>query len=53
MEILHTVAEAVFLSFLMGAVVGGVVVAHFQLKPADQEHGKLQPAKVKVSDHDH
>ena len=53
MEILHTVAEAVFISFFMGAIVGGVIVAHFQLKPAEQDEGKLQPVKVKVSDHEH
>ena len=53
MEILHTVAEAVFLSFFVGAIVGGAVVAHMQLKPADQEDSQLQPAKIKINDHEH
>lgn len=52
MEILNTVVEAVVLSFSIGAIVGGVIVAHFQLKPAEQEEGQLQPAKVKANDHD-
>ena len=52
MEILHTVAEAVFLSFFVGAIVGGAVVAHMQLKPIEQEDNQLQPAKVKINDHE-
>jgi len=55
MEILHTVAEAVFISFIVGAMVGGAIVAHLQLKPSEQNEseGKMQSIKVKASDHDH
>jgi hypothetical protein len=49
---LHTVAEAVFISFFMGAIVGGAIVAHFQLKSVEQNEDQLQPVKVKISDHD-
>jgi len=52
MEMLNTVVEAVVLSFCIGAIVGGVIVAHFQLKPAEQEDNQLQPAKVKANDQD-
>ncbi len=52
MEILQTVAEAVFISFFVGAIMGGVVVAHFQLKSQSQEeqNENLQPETVKVQD---
>jgi len=52
MEMLHTVAEAVFISFFVGAIVGGAVVAHFQLKPAEQNDQKLQPVKIKANDNE-
>ena len=52
MEMLHTVVEAVVLSFFIGGIVGGVIVAHFQLKPIEQAEDQLQPAKVKINDQD-
>ena len=52
MEILQTVAEAVFISFFVGAIMGGVVVAHFQLKPQSQEDQNLQPETVKMNEND-
>ncbi len=52
MEILHTVAEAIFISFFVGAILGGVVVAHFQLKPQAQEDQNLQPETVKINEND-
>jgi len=52
MEMLNTVVEAVVLSFCIGAIFGGVIVAHFQLKPAEQDEGRLQPAKVKANEQD-
>lgn len=39
MEQIHIIVEAVVLSFFVGAIVGGVIVAHFQLKPADKNGG--------------
>jgi len=49
MEMLHTVAEAVVLAFLVGAIVGGAVVAHFQLKSDVQNsEKKLQTVKVDI-----
>jgi len=50
MEILQTVAEAVFVSFFVGAIMGGVVVAHFQTKSQRQEDQNLQPETVKIND---
>lgn len=50
MEILQTVAEAVFISFFVGAIMGGAVVAHFQLKPQSQEDENLQPKTVEIND---
>lgn len=50
MEILQTVAEAVFISFFVGAIMGGAVVAHFQLKPQNQEEQNLQPETVKINE---
>jgi len=51
MEILQTVAEAVFISFFVGAIMGGAVVAHFQLKPQSQEdESGLQPKTVEIND---
>lgn len=52
MEMLHTVVEAVVLSFFVGAIVGGAIVAHLQLKPAEQDESQLQPIKIKVNDND-
>lgn len=52
MEMLHTVVEAVFLSFFVGAIIGGAIVAHFQLKPSEQQEGELRTVKVKANDHD-
>ncbi len=52
MEMLDTLVEAVFLSFLIGAILGGVVVAHFVAKPqTEAEDEKLQPVKIR-SDRD-
>jgi len=54
MEILHTVAEAVFVSFFMGVIIGGAIVAHFQLKSTAQStDDKLQTVKIKANDHEH
>ena len=52
MEILQTVAEAVFISFFVGAIMGGVVVAHFQSKSQSQEDQNLQPETVKINEND-
>jgi len=51
MEMLNTLVEAVFISFLMGAIIGGVVVAHFVTRSQTQETDKLQPVKIR-SDRD-
>ncbi|MDH3326730.1 MAG: hypothetical protein OEM38_08435 [Gammaproteobacteria bacterium] len=50
MEILETVAEAIVVSFVVGAVMGGVVVAHFQIKTQNQEDENLQPETIKIND---
>ncbi len=53
MEILHTVAEAVFISFFMGVIIGGAIVAYFQLKSTAQStDDKLQTVKIKANDHE-
>lgn len=52
MEMLNTMIEAVFISFLIGTIFGGVVVAHFVHKSQVQDDsGKLQTVKVE-SDRD-
>jgi hypothetical protein len=51
MEMLNTLVEAVFISFLIGAIMGGVVVAHFVTRGQTEETGKLQPIKIR-SDRD-
>jgi len=50
MEILQTVAEAVFISFIVGVIMGGVIVAHLQAKPRRQEDRDMQPEPVKIND---
>jgi len=50
MEILQTVAEAVFISFFVGAIMGGAIVAHFQLKSQSQEDENLQPQTIEIDE---
>jgi len=50
METLQTVAEAVLISFFVGAIMGGVVVAHLQAKTQDQEDADFHPETVRVDD---
>ena len=33
MEILNAIAEYILASFFIGAIVGGAIIAHLQLKP--------------------
>jgi len=48
MEILETVAEAVLISFIVGAIAGGIVTAHLQGRFHTKEQENLQPEPVKV-----
>ena len=58
MDLMYAAVEAVFISFFMGAIIGGVVVAHFSNKRhvsqdethdvPDHEVTNLEPAKIKV-----
>jgi len=50
MEIMQTVAEAVFISFFVGAIMGGAVVAHFQLRSQNQEESDLQPKTIEINE---
>ena len=53
MEMLHAVAEAVLISFVVGAIMGGMITAHMQSRYQNQSHeGELESAKVKVDRHD-
>jgi len=53
MEMLHAVAEAVLISFVVGAIMGGMVTLHMQSRYQNQnDDGKLQPVKVKADRHD-
>ncbi len=52
MEMLNMVVEAVFISFFVGAILGGVVVAHWLTRSQDDETGKLQPIKVRSDRND-
>jgi len=48
MEFIYTVIEAVVIAFFMGAILGGVVVAHFRNKSVVQTDEDLQLERVKV-----
>ncbi len=50
MDMLETVAEAVFISFFVGAIMGGIIVAHFQFKSQVQDEHDLQPETIKIND---
>ena len=52
MEMISTLVEAVVMSFLVGAILGGVVVAHLLVKSQPEEESNLQPVKIKVDRND-
>jgi uncharacterized membrane-anchored protein YhcB (DUF1043 family) len=54
MEMLNTMVEAVFISFLIGAILGGVTVAHFvtRSQAQDESENKLQPVKIRSDRND-
>ena len=53
MEMLHAVAEAVLISFVVGAIRGGMVTAHMQARYQNQnQDDKLEAVKVKVNRND-
>jgi len=53
MEMLHAVAEAVLISFVVGAIMGGMITAHMQSRYQNQSREvELEPAKVKVDSDD-
>lgn len=53
MEMLHTVAEAVLISFVVGAIMGGMITLHMQARHQNQnQDGKLEAVKVKVDRND-
>jgi uncharacterized membrane-anchored protein YhcB (DUF1043 family) len=48
MDFMYTVVEAVVISFLVGAVMGGIVAVHLQTRSERREELKLQKVKVKA-----
>jgi len=50
---LHAVAEAVLISFVVGAIMGGMITAHMQSRYQNQSNqGELEPVKVKADRND-
>lgn len=53
MEMLHTVAEAVLISFVVGAILGGMITVHMQARFQNQsQESKLEAVKVKTNRND-
>jgi len=49
MEMLHVVAEAVLISFVVGAIMGGMVTAHMQSRYQNRDQDEnLTPVRVKA-----
>jgi hypothetical protein len=53
MDLMYAVIEAVVISFLMGAVLGGIIATHLSKKryaeeEVSQDTAQMQPVKIKV-----
>ena len=50
---LHNVAEAVLISFVVGAIMGGMITVHMQARYQSQSGNEnLEPVKVKANRND-
>lgn len=52
MEMFNPLVEAVFMSFLIGAILGGVIVAHIVAQPENQENDDLAAVKIRSDKED-